>query len=292
MKIKLMILSVCITFLCIISVLLLQDGIINQVISNQLPSKKTSVTPKEVIISKDLSIVAIGDSLTEGIGDSSGRGGYLYFLEQQLKSQPNLRGITIENLGVKGRRTDQLIKSLKKEKMSAPIKTADIVLVTIGGNDLMKITKENFTDLTKDLFQIEQDNFRKNLHEIFSIINGYNKNTDIYLIGMYNPFLVWLEELNELEEIISEWNAIGLDVALTYSNGYYIPINDIFAENTNNLLAEDNFHPNEKGYELMANRIIDYLGFYNFNSNIIEEIDLRSTRNIEKTISDIRIYKP
>ncbi|OZM57191.1 hypothetical protein CIB95_06920 [Lottiidibacillus patelloidae] len=294
MKKRNIILSICFIFICIINVYLLLDDKSRQVMLTQVSSKKTVVVSKGIILNKDISIVAIGDSLTEGIGDSSGRGGYLYFLEQELKSQPQLREITIENLGVKGRRTDQLIKSLKKEKMSTSLKTADVVLITIGGNDLMKITKENFTDLTKELFEKEQESFRKNLHEIFRLINNYNENTKIYLIGMYNPFSLWLEELNELEEIIIDWNSIGLEVALSYSNGYYIPINDIFVGDTNLLLAEDNFHPNARGYKLMANRIVDYLGFYTFNTQSDSEmgIEIDPSRNNAEILTTQRHYRP
>jgi hypothetical protein len=58
-----------------------------------------------VLFKKDIKIVSIGDSLTQGVGDETENGGYVGILDHTFEDQ-NLN-ITIENFGKKGNRTDQ-----------------------------------------------------------------------------------------------------------------------------------------------------------------------------------------
>jgi hypothetical protein len=88
-------------------------------------------------LKKDQKVVAIGDSLTEGIGDETGNGGYVGILNHTFED--NNFNITVENFGKKGNRTDQLLKRLEKEDIASAIKEADMVIITIGANDIMKI---------------------------------------------------------------------------------------------------------------------------------------------------------
>lgn len=55
------------------------------------------------LFKKDLKIVSIGDSLTEGIGDETENGGYVGILNHTFED--NNLNITVENFGKKG--TDQ-----------------------------------------------------------------------------------------------------------------------------------------------------------------------------------------
>ena len=49
---------------------------------------------------------------------------------------------------VKGSRTDQLLERLKEKEVQEGLKDADYILFTIGGNDLMKVVRQNFAHLT------------------------------------------------------------------------------------------------------------------------------------------------
>jgi len=49
-----------------------------------------------------------------------------------------------------------------------------------------------------------------------------------------------------------------MEVTKSDSNAYFIRIDDIFAASDENLLyQEDYFHPNDRGYELIAARIYE-----------------------------------
>ncbi|MFP9045162.1 GDSL-type esterase/lipase family protein, partial [Enterococcus faecalis] len=86
-----------------------------------------------------LHYIAIGDSLTEGVGDQTKQGGFVPLVANDLKDRYNLTAVETENYGVNGERSDQILKRVKtKEEIRNNIKTADFITLTVGGNDLMK----------------------------------------------------------------------------------------------------------------------------------------------------------
>jgi lysophospholipase L1-like esterase len=206
---------------------------------------------------KDQKIVSIGDSLTQGIGDETENGGYVGILNNTFED--NNLNITVENFGKKGNRSDQLLKRLEKEEVTSAIKEAEIVLITIGANDIMKVLKSNFMNVTMDPFQEERVEYIKRLTAIFDKINDINPDTQIYLIGFYNPFERYFGEIKELDMIIDNWNNAGEALTEEYENVSFIPTKDLFSNSPIDLLAEDEFHPNASGYKLMAERVLDYL---------------------------------
>lgn len=210
--------------------------------------------------SHDKKIVSIGDSLTQGVGDETESGGYVGILNHTFEDQ-NMN-ISIENFGKRGNRTDQLLKRLENEEIVSAIKDADIVLITIGANDIMKVVRSNYTNLNIEPFQEEKISYVERLTAIFHKINELNPDTQIYLIGFYNPFERYFGDIEQLDMILSDWNQAGELVTEEFENVYYIPTEDLFSNSTTNLLADDNFHPNTSGYKLMAKRVLEYLNEY------------------------------
>ncbi|EDL64513.1 SGNH/GDSL hydrolase family protein [Bacillus sp. SG-1] len=209
------------------------------------------------LFNKDLKIVSIGDSLTQGVGDETKSGGYVGILNHTFED--NQLKISLENYGKRGNRTDQLLKRLEDKEIARSIKEADIVLITIGANDIMKIVKSNFIDLKVETFEREQQGYTDRLRAIFDKINDLNPDTKIYLIGFYNPFEGYFGDIKELEVIMRGWNEAGKTVTEEYDNVNYIPTSDLFEGSNLELLAEDYFHPNTSGYKLIAKRVLEYV---------------------------------
>lgn len=211
----------------------------------------------EYFSNKETHVVAVGDSLTQGVGDSKGEGGYIGILDQTVNANKQL--VKFDNFGVRGNRTDQLLKRLDNEEVSTSIDDADIVLITIGANDIMKVVRENITNLTFKDFVQERVGYEQGLRDIFDKIRRINPDTEIYLLGFYNPFEQYFESIKELNTIVEEWNRTGTEVAADYDAITFIPIDDLFEETDINLFSEDNFHPNDLGYQRMAKRVLEYL---------------------------------
>ncbi|GAE46269.1 SGNH/GDSL hydrolase family protein [Mesobacillus boroniphilus] len=208
---------------------------------------------------KDLHIVAAGDSLTQGVGDSTNTGGYIPYLAEQLENEKTIKNANFENFGVRGNRTAQLLKRLKNKNIQSSIEEADLIILTIGGNDLMKVVKENFSSLKINHFKTEQKLFTEQLQEIFFSIRNQNQEAPIVLVGLYNPFYNWFADVKEMNQIVDEWNGQSLTIVEQDGNSYFVDIHDIFLNNEENLLYTDYFHPNDRGYQLIADRIYEIL---------------------------------
>ncbi|MBS4173193.1 SGNH/GDSL hydrolase family protein [Bacillus sp. FJAT-49736] len=231
--------------------------------TNNQPSKKANIEakpmPSKDFIPKNIKVVAVGDSLTQGVGDSTNRGGYIPYLKDIMENEKGIGKVTFQNFGVRGDRTDQLLIKLKQPKVMNEIKNADMVIITIGGNDVMKVFKDNFTSLKVSKFQTALAGYETKLNNIIKTIREYKPNVGIVLIGIYNPFGKWFSDIKEMDDIVSNWNNASEQILTQYYNTQFIPVSDIFENQNENLFYTDDFHPNDLGYKLMANRIGDYL---------------------------------
>ncbi|SFQ04300.1 Lysophospholipase L1 [Salibacterium halotolerans] len=214
---------------------------------------------RRLFISSDLHITAVGDSLTKGTGDSSDNGGYVGILEDSLEKSVPDASIQVDNYGKKGNRSDQILERLNNPKISSSINQADIVLLTVGANDIMKIVRSNLTDLTYDDFQEEKDPYKQRLTSIFERIREENEDAVIYLLGLYNPFNMYFSDIPELDRIVTDWNMIGKNVVNEQEQAGFIPIRDLFQYAGPGYYAEDNFHPNQRGYASMADQVLEYI---------------------------------
>ncbi|MFB4163230.1 SGNH/GDSL hydrolase family protein [Alteribacillus sp. JSM 102045] len=215
---------------------------------------------RPLVINPDVKMVALGDSLTQGVGDSTGNGGYVGILEKTIGSSSiSASSFSIENYGKRGNRTDQLIKRMEEPELSSSLEDADIILLTIGANDIMHIVRSNINNLTYEAFAAENDEYENRLDNVFDTIRSKNEDAPIYLIGLFNPFQMYFENIPELNQIIEDWNTIGEETAAEDENATFVPIDDLFQEADESYYAADNFHPNEQGYFQIAERVFQYI---------------------------------
>nr|WP_289216248.1 GDSL-type esterase/lipase family protein [Halobacillus campisalis] len=213
---------------------------------------------RNLFVREDLRVVSIGDSLTQGVGDGTDNGGYVGILEDTINENDETADFTIDNFGKRGDRTDQLLDRMESAEMSSAIREADLVLITIGANNVVEVIENNFTSLSYDNFSPAREEYREELEEILSNVESLNPNASIYLIGLYNPFNQYFDNIPALTQIMNEWNDVSENVVQEHPNASFIPINDVFEGNEDELLwEEDYFHPNEKGYKQMAERILE-----------------------------------
>src|SRR5699024_7357877 len=104
-----------------------------------------------------------------------------------------------------------------------------------------------------------KSNYEERLDEIITSMDDMNPRADIYLVGFYNPFKRYFADIEELEIIIEDWNNIGREVTEEHRHVHFIPTKDLFEDTSINYLSSDNFHPNHLGYELMAERVLEYI---------------------------------
>ncbi|MED5051521.1 GDSL-type esterase/lipase family protein [Anoxybacillus rupiensis] len=207
-------------------------------------------------IPRDWNVVAFGDSLTEGVGDRDHQGGYVFDLKEKLLHNKGVRSVTVTNLGKRGLRLSQLQDVIQSHEQE--IREADMVLITIGGNDIMKVVRSHLFDLTYDLFEKNQKSFAAKLDRLMQSLRALNPHATIVLVGVYNPFSSPLQDVPEINEVIDMWNRGSQAVLSKYDRTIFVDVKDLF-DDRDDLLYDDQFHPNELGYEKIAERVYEHL---------------------------------
>ncbi len=210
-------------------------------------------------IPKRIHVVGLGDSLTQGVGDELKKTGYFGRITDEMLHWKGVKDVDAANLAKRGRRSDQLINKLDEPDIQSSVKNADLIFLTIGGNDIMKVVKSNLFNLKTEPFYIELGKFELRLDELFSIIRDLNSDAILVVAGLYNPFSIVTDETNEFEAIIEDWNEAIEVRTIMDGKACFVPVNDLFDSNTNMVYHTDFFHPNAKGYDEMADRFLDKL---------------------------------
>jgi lysophospholipase L1-like esterase len=207
--------------------------------------------PLEMNLPKEFTLIALGDSLTRGTGDESGKG-YVGLvvedLEKRFKSKP-----LVHNLGIKGQVSKELVQQVKQNEVKRQLRTADVILITIGGNDLFQQGKTIVDFDPKATAQL-QEKYLKNLNQVLKEISKANDSATIFMIGLYNPFIE-MEEDFDTNRIVRDWNNETAEVVAAYKNAVFVPTFDLFQLSVNEYLYSDKFHPNKEGYRLIADRV-------------------------------------
>ncbi len=212
-----------------------------------------------------VTLVGLGDSLTQGVGDERKKGGYPGRLATEMDDWKGVKEVRIENLAKRGRRSDQLVAQLKRDDIQEEVGKADLITLTIGGNDVMKVVKSNLFDLQPEPFRKEIQPFTERLASTLFLIRKANPDALLVIIGLYNPLTVVTEEASEMDDIIREWNGVLEDAASADGRACFVPVDDLFISNANLVYHTDFFHPNARGYERMTDRIEESLAACGLN---------------------------
>lgn len=242
-----------------------------------IPKSDTRLTKRDFLANrpKTFSLVAIGDSLTEGVGDVTKQGGYVPLLARSLDVTYGYRTKAV-NYGVSGNTSQQILKRMQTNKdLSEDLKKADVMVLTVGGNDVMAVIRKNLAQLKPSSFKKPQKSYQKRLRQIINLARQENKDLPIYILGIYNPFYLNFPEITQMQEVVDGWNLATEAVTEAYEGVYFVPINDLLYRGINGeegvvqisgehttivndaLFAEDNFHPNNIGYQLMAEAVME-----------------------------------
>lgn len=219
--------------------------------------------------------VAIGDSLTEGVGDTTNQGGFVPLLAQSLVNSYGYQ-VNYDNYGLAGNTSQQILKRMTEEsEIGQALKTADLLTLTVGGNDLRHIILKNIANLSISTFDQPLKAYSQRLKDILQTARQHNPDLPIYVLGIYNPLYLSFPEMTDMQTIVDNWNQVTEETVTSMENVYFVPINDLLykgldgqegvaetnsstSSGVNNLLyEEDSFHPNNTGYEIMKQAVME-----------------------------------
>lgn len=234
------------------------------------------------------SILVLGDSISSGYGlegypdDKDNIRNYSNLIRDELKPD------TFNNLAINGQTSIELLKKVKNGEYDDNIKDADLILITIGGNDilfkLLDSIKEMFKDVDgnyqlaitdKNAFnnifdkiidsQDEEEynkaceDFKTNFIQLTKLINEKNADSKVYFQTVYNPFS-GVSYLSKTDEFAQKYTSIINDTIKNNTkdeNGNilyeYIDVADFFnlkAFEFTNIFRFD-IHPNSTGHQMI-----------------------------------------
>ncbi|RKN85990.1 stalk domain-containing protein [Paenibacillus ginsengarvi] len=158
-------------------------------------------------------------------------------------------------------RADQVVSDTAKIK--ADIAAATLITITIGGNDIgSKIITDlqNMNDADLDAFaatwmKTYTDNVTSTLQNIFTI----NKNVRVYIADQYSPVPAFMKaEYAKAQKLKDLFTATLKQIEQSFTKNNFkvtaVPVAAAFvgSEGTFTHIAEKDIHPNQSGYEKIA----------------------------------------
>ncbi|CAJ1227751.1 ethanolamine utilization protein EutQ [Levilactobacillus zymae] len=195
------------------------------------PGTRTVKTTQPVTTNRrsTVRLVALGDSLTEGVGDQQKKGGYTGRIATKIRQTDHVK-VVLHNYGLAGDRSDQIEKRLvASEKMQHQVTKAQAITLTVGGNDLLQTLTKNVTinqqsQLNQQLTQAQKA-YAKKLTSLLGTIRRYNPQAPIYLFTIYNPIYVYFANLTQITNAVDNWNTTTQRTVRSQRHLYVVDIN-------------------------------------------------------------------
>lgn len=184
-------------------------------------------------------IVVLGDSVAHGAGDETRRG-----------IAGNLAHAI--NLGINGARTSNVLHLLTLDDAKRAIRTAQAIVLSIGGNDLYGSTSARL--VTSICPSCSMKFVLPQVRAVVQRLHRLNPAARVVLLGLYNPY----RGRAFLDRQVNIWDARLIEMFASDRNVDVVRIADLLRGATA-ISSIDHFHPSATGYALIAARITPVL---------------------------------
>ncbi|MGZ4111760.1 MAG: GDSL-type esterase/lipase family protein [Tumebacillaceae bacterium] len=224
------------------------------------PASAYPLTP----LPTNVSLVAVGDSISAGWGAPAIRGVRVNGYVSQLHRQLLTRGLAdLHNLGVPGLTSGQFLFLLDHwPEASHYLKEADIITLSIGGNDIIWTDHQSPGDVLK--MREAMTKYEANIDTILTKIRALNPSARVFVLEVYNPFAVDDARHKMLSPWV-DWVNDSIIKSGVYHNATVVPTATLFLGHEKECinLANDDIHPNITGHTKIAELISqDLLGTF------------------------------
>ena len=211
---------------------------------------RTATAPPPSASREIVKPIILGDSLASGTGDETGLG-----IPGRLDAELRRRGIRARrtyNIAVNGARTTDLLSVLDRENVRALLRDSNVIIVSIGGNDLWGGT--DWRNAAPPDPNATMNDVLRRIETVIEKIRAANPGARIVFIGLYNPF-VKSPMGAQMTALVHRWNARLLEHFGPDPEFTLIQTADLFSHRDR--LSVDRFHPGGEGYALIARRIAE-----------------------------------
>lgn len=192
------------------------------------------ITRPQRVEKRHVKLVALGDSLTHGQGDEQKKGGYVSIIKQRIERHYRKTTVTTVNYGVSGDRSDQILDRLNSQKqLRADLRSADVITMTVGGNDLMQtlerdVLMQSTSSVQKSIDQA-QVTYQQKLTKLFNAVRKENPRAPIFVMSIYNPFYTYFPDVEVINNAIVQWNDATKSTMKNYHQMYFVDINHLMS---------------------------------------------------------------
>lgn len=202
------------------------------------------------MINLSLLYVALGDSLSTGVGASMFSPGFVQRY-RRISERELQRQIQLSVFARSGNDTSDLVQLLKEASVRSAIKSAQIITITAGGNDLIhayeKYKSNQNEEMMIDVFKKYKKNISKIICSVHGLMGDVHHQYIIRISNLYNPL--------PDDKLANKWVKRFNQYLNTFHNECNIQIVDLFTlfkENREELLTYDHIHPNDRGHQRIA----------------------------------------
>lgn len=193
---------------------------------------------------------------------SSGLKNLLQAVNEQKRAEP-----AAIQPGLPDPRVNEIFSDLTK--MKEDIRQADLITITIGGNDFLNLAMKAQRMTTQEMQSLAADRleaYGQNLNSILSAIYQLNPTAKVAIADQYQPYPLMDPTLYKTLEGIKDQFSTKLDQTITsFQKGkqrvYAVHLAPDFVGNEVKYthIAEWDVHPNQLGYEKMAEKFSEVI---------------------------------
>ena len=200
---------------------------------------------------KQVTYIAIGDSLTAGLGSSEENHLRIHgFVPQFTKYLRRDKNVTVENYGIPGLSSTGLLALLNAdEALQNRLKTAGVISVSIGGNDFLQTIRSVPDGEDESALNLRMEILKRTYQETYKLLRDLNPDATIILLGLYNPY----PNGHEFTELGAKYAPLFNGFIEEYAEDEKTLVIDPYAAFQGNEsewthITKDDIHPNDRGY--------------------------------------------
>ncbi|MDP4169344.1 MAG: GDSL-type esterase/lipase family protein [Bacillota bacterium] len=197
--------------------------------------------------------VALGDSLSVGVGTTFFSPGFVQRFRRSAERVLDDH-IALRIYAHSGYKTEDVLNDLKKEYIQDSLRNADIITITAGGNDLISAARKYLDDKNEEDLSIALKKCITNMTAILDTIHKLKSDSDtpyiIRMFNLYNPF--------PKEPLAQKWVKkfdTHLNNLAIHEHVAFVDMQKLFKNNESEYLSIDQIHPNDLGYDRMAEQL-------------------------------------